>query len=231
MSMQFKQSKYEDILIAMEHIRGESSSMQLYPEYATMLAKADRSAAAAEAIRKYLAFNRESKTPISTIDKMRLDLALDGLVTWSDEYPDLYGQLKAYRETGNVAGDASDDETDSELTKDLQTLQGIWETKQTGDVPNSVMLRQEIDGNNTTVKWYDADGKVVYGRDGKIELGRSGGCKVFTFYFAGDDYAESAFIYIIEDDKLTLVSGMLANRQSQPQTALRTLTRVVANEE
>ncbi|MBC8354729.1 MAG: serine/threonine protein kinase [Planctomycetes bacterium] len=222
---------YEDILIAMDHVHGPDSSTQLYPEYATTLANAGRGAEAAEIMRKYLEVQGKSNAPISQLDKRRLDLALDGLVKWSGEQPDLYKQLKDYRATGNVTAELAAREVDPELAKDLESLQGAWDTEDTGGVPNAVRMEQKIDGNNATVKWYDAEGEIVHGRDGTIKLSRSGACKVYTFYFAGDDYAESAFIYIIEDDQLKLVSGMLANRQSQPGTALRVLERVAASEE
>ena len=223
-------SLYEDIFVAMDHVRGQGTSIQLYPEYATALANANRGEEAAEIVRKYLAFRRNSETPLGAIDKRRLDMALDGMVIWGGEYPDLYQQLKDYRATGNIPVDEAAGEVDTELAKDLETLQGAWDTDDPAGVPNAVRMEQVVDGSNVTVKWFDANGKVVYGRDGTIKLSRSGACKIYTFHFAGDDYAESSFIYIIEDDQLKLVSGMLANRPSQPGTALRVLKRVAASE-
>lgn len=222
---------YEDIVVAMEHVHGPNTSLQLYPEHASVLANADQGSKAAEVLRKYLKLRSDLNTPLAALDKRRIDMALDGLTAWSSEFPDLYEQLKEFRATGNVTSDDSDDEVDPELAKDLETLQGAWGTDDPGGVSNAVRMEQTVDGNSVAVKLYDADGKVVYGRGGTIRLSRSGACKVYTLYFAGDAYAESAFIYIIEDDQLKLVSGMLAGRDSQPGTALRVLKRVVADNE
>ena len=217
---------YEDLIPSMRAIHGEAVTSILMPEFAAVLARAGRSDDAAATIRRYLAFRRAENMAPGVADNAKLDLALDQLIDWRDQYPELYDQLRAYRDTGVVAGQTAGEFADAELAEDFQKLQGQWEWKcrEDGKVVEHMIF--EAGGNKGLTRWIDADGNTLRGRGGTFQLRRSGACKVYTFTTGSEPQAKVAFIYSLQDNRFVIVSGLLTNRGSLPETRMMVWTRV-----
>ena len=221
---------YVDVIQSMEAIHGPQQTLELLPEFASALAAVDRHDDAAAQIRKYLSGIEGNEATLSPIHMTRLGLSIDGLTNWGRSHPELYRQLKAVRETGAPKSVDPSVQSDPELARDLKTLQGRWRNKQwkSGKLVEHMVVT--FDGQNSTTEWLDEDENVIRGRSLEFELSRSGGVKVYTAFAGGMKSSGGAFIYQLKPNRFFLVSGMLANRQSLPETEMRIFYRIKEND-
>jgi len=85
----------------------------------------------------------------------------------------------------------------------------------------------EFNGTTTTTQWVDENDKVLRGRGATFELSRSGGVKVMTYFLGGSRADGVSFIYSLSGNQFWIVSGMLANRHSNPEIELKVYNRIV----
>ena len=215
---------YEDLLPTIEQLHGVEAATALLPEYAGQLAGSGKDEAAASQITTYLARRAESGAPPNQADQLRLGIAMQQLIAWSEKHPKLFKQLKDYRETGATPG-AADLPDDVELANDVRALQGQWVWKRWKQGKQLPHMMQEFDGNTYTTKFINDSGEVEGGYHGRFKLSRSGDTKVFTAF--GDTSSDStSFIYKVDPIRFTTVSGMLKNRRSISRTQMQVWERI-----
>lgn len=218
---------YVDLMEAMKLVQGEQAVVPLLPEYAAVLARAGRDEEATAQLRRYLESRATNPGPLSTLDTTRLRGSVDRLMSSGKIDAEVMRQLQSLLDTGMQTAAVPSTENDEELAADLQALQGSWRHHfwKNGKLVERMIVK--FDGTTNTTQWIDENDKVLRGRTGTFELSRSGGVKVMTFYLGGKGSDSSSFIYTLSGNQFRIVSGMLANRQSLPETELRVYNRIV----
>jgi serine/threonine protein kinase len=228
---------YDDLLESLEKVHGIPQATVMLPEYAAVLVRAGQSNEAAVAIKTYLARRAKDTSPPETIELGRLDNSIDALVGWGESNAELFEQLKEYRNTGLVSENLGGGESDPELIADLKFLQGSWEWSETVGGKTTHMVI-EIVGSEVETKWMKPDGSVErgrsgrmkLGRSGRMKLGRSGAAKIYTVTLGNDAASAANFIYTLTAGQFVIVSGMLVNHGSLPETKMRKWTRLASDE-
>jgi serine/threonine protein kinase len=218
---------YVDLIEAMRAIQGERAIVSLLPEFAAVLVRAGRDEQSSAQIRRYLELQATTPGPLSPLDLKRLQISIDRLMNSGKVDPDLLRQLQSVRETGLQTAANPTPENDPELRADLQTLQGRWRHHfwKNGKLIERMIV--EFNDATTITQWVDENDKVLRGRSATFELSRSGGVKVMTYFLGGSRTDGGSFIYCLSGNQFRIVSGMLANRQSNPEIELKVYTRIV----
>jgi serine/threonine protein kinase len=221
---------YADLIQAMQRIHGEENTIPFLPQYAAILARANRVEQANNQLQRYLEYRKVSTQPPSQSEVTRLQASIDGLMNSNKVDNELLRRMQSLSDVGNVLGSDAEPESDAELTADKKGLQGKWRHHLSKNGKLIERMNASFDGTMNTTEWVDENGAVLRGRTGRFEVSRSGGVKVITFYL-GNSHADSgSFIYHLSGNELRLVSGMLANRPSLPEIEMRVFTRVVATD-
>jgi hypothetical protein len=153
--------------------------------------------------------------------------SIDRLMSSGKVDPELLRQLQSVRETGLQTAAAPTPENDAELAKDMQALQGRWRHHfwKNGKLVERMIV--EFNGTSNTTQWVDENDNILRGRSGPFELSRSGGVKVMTVFLGGLRTDGGSFIYVLSDNQLRIVPGMLSNRPSLSEVELRVYNRIV----
>lgn len=216
---------YGDLLHGLAASEDRTQTISLLPQYAAALIRADRTEEAASQLENYIALQKTHQAPPSQVDLRRLRSAVDNLMSSGKVAPNLIASLQSIINTGRVdTSNVSQD--DVELTSDLKLLQGKWRCELWNRGKLAERMRVEFSGNDNKTEWVDENDRVIRGRSGRFDLSRSGGVKVLTTYLDSSSEVGGTFIYHLENDKLRIVSGMLANQPSLPEIELRVFHRV-----
>jgi hypothetical protein len=218
---------YTDLIEAMKAVHGEQAVVAMLPEFAAVLVRAGRYDQSSAQIRQYLESRAMTAEPLSAVDRTRLQRSIDRLMNSGNFDAELLRQLHSVHETGLRTAATPTPENDAELAADLQALQGRWRHQfwKNGKMVERMIV--EFNGTTNTTNWVDENDDVLRGRISTFELSRSGGAKVMTYFLGGSRADGVSFIYNLTGHELRIVSGMLANRQSQPEIELRVYHRIV----
>ncbi len=87
-----------------------------------------------------------------------------------------------------------------------------------------------ITGTQCETRFLNERGETIFGRNSQLDLSRSGGVKVFKSFQGETPDVGGAFIYEVQQHRLTLVSGLLQNEASLPEIKLRQFYRMKPGE-
>ncbi|MCA9179725.1 MAG: serine/threonine protein kinase [Planctomycetales bacterium] len=230
---------YDDLIVSLRSVRGETSAAPLLPQWAAALLKANRLGDAKAAVEQFAAQIANGALPLSPEVNARLDGAIDRIMNWDglgsvDSNPEAAQLLRTLREirtTGNVVATGAD----AELDNDLELMQGTWRHKrwERGQVVEHMVV--EFTGHQCETRFLDESGATIRGRQSRFELTRSGGVKVLKAYQGETPEIGGAFVYEIRPSRpnrpsrptrLVLVSGLLQNETGLPEIRLRDFYRV-----
>ncbi len=210
---------YGDLLQGLAAAEDQSRTISLLPQYAAALVRAERTNEAVSQLEHYINLQKKTPAPPSQPDIKRLRAAVDTLMSSGKVNTGLLSKLQSIINKGRVETTA--DNNDSELSADLQLLQGTWRCELWKNGKLAERMRVEFSGNDCTTQWVDENDRVIRGRTGRFDLSRSGGTKVLTMYLDNSAQIGGTFIYHLNDNELRIVSGMLANQPSLPEIELR----------
>ncbi len=116
---------YGDLLNGLSSSEDKSKTIPLLPQYAAALVRAERTDEAVSTLETYVAMQKTQAVPPSQADLKRLRSAIDILMNSGKISSQLLSSLESLRDMGRVdAGKSRND--DSELSSDLNRLQGAW---------------------------------------------------------------------------------------------------------
>lgn len=119
---------------------------------------------------------------------------------------------------------------DPDLKRDLQLMQGSWETVNRDAQGNIIGTNEKlVEGNTEKLTVLDAEGKVTYSHTVKFHLEKYGPLRIFNFYdmtietgpgtgnVSAEDYA---FVYRVDDDRFLDGPGVFVSRSSYRDTPI-----------
>lgn len=217
---------FQLLIESMNSVQGEGAALEIIPEYIVFLLRAEQTELGLRELTDYLKTRSENPRQANNAEIYRLRKLVDVL---RQKGSSIEAQHLTQTEQLLVAATSSSSNiasaSDQELKSDLEKLQGRWSHQMWRG--GKVVERMEVEfrGTASTTEWLDENGKVIRGREGTFELSRSGGTKILTTYLGGERGDGGSFIYQIQGNEFTIVSGMLVDRNGLPEREMRKFQR------